>query len=129
MGVRRNLVRLSPFGAYTHWCALLCGLGEAALEHELLSTRQLRAIRQDLEASLAWAARISPLPVEIPDRWTTAISPICFVMMRCSAVFAVFTTPSVKRFARSKCLKSSTCWIYERPTGGCRTAIAALTRI
>ena len=41
-----------PFGAYYHWCALLCGLSEAALEHELLSTLQLDAIRRDLELSL-----------------------------------------------------------------------------
>src|SRR6476661_8215527 len=41
-----------PFGAYYHWCALLCGLSEAALEHALLSTLQLDAIRQDLDASL-----------------------------------------------------------------------------
>jgi hypothetical protein len=38
-----------PFGAYYHWCALLCGLSEAALEQELLSTLQLDAIRLDLE--------------------------------------------------------------------------------
>jgi hypothetical protein len=25
------------FGAYYHWCALLCGFSEAALEHGLLS--------------------------------------------------------------------------------------------
>jgi hypothetical protein len=41
-----------PFGAYYHWCALLCGLTEAALEHGLLSTLQLDAIHQDLEMSL-----------------------------------------------------------------------------
>ena len=26
-----------PFGSYYHWCALLCGFSEAALEHGLLS--------------------------------------------------------------------------------------------
>jgi hypothetical protein len=41
-----------PFGAYYHWCALLCGFGEAALEHALLSALQLEALRPDLEASL-----------------------------------------------------------------------------
>jgi hypothetical protein len=40
------------FGAYYHWCALLCGFGEAALEHELLSVSQLEAIRSDLDACL-----------------------------------------------------------------------------
>ena len=28
-------------GAYYHWCALLCGFGEAALEHGLLAASQL----------------------------------------------------------------------------------------
>ena len=37
-----------PFGSYYHWCALLCGLAEAALDHGLLSPLQLDAIRQDL---------------------------------------------------------------------------------
>jgi hypothetical protein len=41
-----------PFGSYYHWCALLCGFTEAALQHGLLSTFQLDAIREDLEASL-----------------------------------------------------------------------------
>jgi hypothetical protein len=47
-----DLVADRPFGAYYHWCALLCGLSEAALEHRLLSTLQLDAIRRDLEATL-----------------------------------------------------------------------------
>jgi hypothetical protein len=34
-----------PFGAYYHWCALLCALGEAALDHGLLSANQLEPIR------------------------------------------------------------------------------------
>jgi hypothetical protein len=29
-----------PFGSYYHWCALLCGFSEAALEHGLLSPLQ-----------------------------------------------------------------------------------------
>src|SRR4029079_11119263 len=41
-----------PFGAYYHWCALLCGFSEAALEQGLLSTLQLDAIRWDLEARI-----------------------------------------------------------------------------
>ena len=40
------------FGAYYHWCALLCGFGEAALEHGLLSALQLEALRSDLESCL-----------------------------------------------------------------------------
>jgi hypothetical protein len=41
-----------PFGAYYHWCALLCGFSEAALGHGLLSPLELEPIRQDIEASL-----------------------------------------------------------------------------
>jgi hypothetical protein len=41
-----------PFGAYYHWCALLCALGEAALDHGLLSRVELEPIRQDIEVSL-----------------------------------------------------------------------------
>ena len=37
------------FGAYYHWCALLCGFGEAALDHGRLSASQLEALRSDLE--------------------------------------------------------------------------------
>jgi len=55
-----------PFGAYYHWCALLCGFGEAALEHGLLSTLQLDAIRQDLEASLPGLRACRQLLVVIP---------------------------------------------------------------
>jgi hypothetical protein len=42
-----------PFGAYYHWCALLCGFGEAALAHGLVSPLQLEPIRQDIEANFA----------------------------------------------------------------------------
>ena len=48
-----------PFGAYYHWCALLCGFGEAALDHGLLSPSQLEPIRADLEA---WSSSVSPTP-------------------------------------------------------------------
>jgi hypothetical protein len=47
-----DLLADHPFGAYYHWCALLCGFTEAALEHGLLSGLQLDAVRLDLEASL-----------------------------------------------------------------------------
>ena len=55
-----------PFGAYYHWCALLCGFSEAALEQGLLSTLQLEAIRQDLEASLPGLRECRQLLVVIP---------------------------------------------------------------
>src|ERR1700741_4649159 len=55
-----------PFGSYYHWCALLCGLSEAALEHGLLSTLQLDAIRRDLEASLPGLRACRQLLVVIP---------------------------------------------------------------
>jgi hypothetical protein len=56
-----------PFGAYYHWCALLCSLSEAALEPGLLSTRQLGAIRQDLEASLPGLRACRQLLMVIPS--------------------------------------------------------------
>jgi len=55
-----------PFGAYYHWCALLCGFSEAALEQGLLSTRQLDAIRWELEASLTGLRACRQLLVVIP---------------------------------------------------------------
>ena len=56
-----------PFGAYYHWCALLCGLTEAAREQGLLSTLQLDAIRLDLEASEPWLRACRQLLVVIPS--------------------------------------------------------------
>jgi len=55
-----------PFGSYYHWCALLCGFSEAALEHGLLSPFQLDAIRQDLEVSLPGLRACRQLLVVIP---------------------------------------------------------------
>ncbi len=56
-----------PFGAYYHWCALLCGFCDAALDEELLSPWQLDPIRQDLEASLAGVRACRQLLVAIPE--------------------------------------------------------------
>jgi hypothetical protein len=55
-----------PFGSYYHWCALLCGFSEAALEQGLLSPFQLAAIRQDLEVSLPRLRDCRQLLVVIP---------------------------------------------------------------
>ena len=55
-----------PFGAYYHWCALLCGFGEAALHHGLLPGPQFDAIRADLEASLPGLRACRQLLVRIP---------------------------------------------------------------
>ena len=55
-----------PFGAYYHWCALLCAFAEAALEHELLSPAQVEALRQDIEASLPRLQACRQLLVVIP---------------------------------------------------------------
>jgi hypothetical protein len=55
-----------PFGAYYHWCALLCGLSEAALDHGLLSTTQLDAIRRDLEATLPGLRACREMLIVIP---------------------------------------------------------------
>ena len=56
-----------PFGSYYHWCALLCGFSEAALEHGLLSPFQLDAIRRDLEISLPALRACRQLLVVIPS--------------------------------------------------------------
>ena len=55
-----------PFGAYYHWCALLCGFSEAALQHALLSELQLESFRADLEASLPGLRACRQLLVVIP---------------------------------------------------------------
>jgi hypothetical protein len=55
-----------PFGAYYHWCALLCGFSEAAIEHALLSEVQLESLRADLEASLPGLRACRQLLVVIP---------------------------------------------------------------
>ena len=55
-----------PFGAFYHWCALLCALGEAALEHGLLSPSQLEPIRQDLEASVSVLKACRQLLIVVP---------------------------------------------------------------
>src|SRR5262245_9825743 len=55
-----------PFGSYYHWCALLCGFSEAALEHGLLPPLQLDAIRRDLELTLPALRACRDLLVIIP---------------------------------------------------------------
>jgi hypothetical protein len=55
-----------PFGTYYHWCALLCGFTEAALEHAILSDLQLASLRADLEASLPGLRACRQLLVVIP---------------------------------------------------------------
>jgi hypothetical protein len=54
------------FGAYYHWCALLCGFGEAALEHGFLSSSQLQTLRSDLEMCLPELRACRQLLVVIP---------------------------------------------------------------
>lgn len=55
-----------PFGSYYHWSALLCAFAEAALDDGLLSTLQLDAIRDDVEASLPALKACRDLLVVIP---------------------------------------------------------------
>jgi hypothetical protein len=55
-----------PFGSYYHWCALLCGFSEEALEHGLLSPSQLDAIHQDLELSRPALRACRQLLIVIP---------------------------------------------------------------
>ena len=56
-----------PFGAYYHWCALLCGFSEAALDDGLLSTSQMEPIRSDLYASLPTLRACRQLLIVIPS--------------------------------------------------------------
>lgn len=56
-----------PFGAYYHWCALLCGFVEAALDSGLLSPGQIEPIRQDLEASMPGLQVCRQILVAIPE--------------------------------------------------------------
>jgi len=55
-----------PFGSYYQWCALLCGLTEAALDHGLLAPFQLDAIRRDLEVALPGLRACRELLLVIP---------------------------------------------------------------
>ena len=55
-----------PFGSYYHWCALLCGFAEAALDDGLISPVLLDAVRQDIEASLPTLRSCRQLLVLIP---------------------------------------------------------------
>ena len=55
------------FGAYYHWCALLCGVTEAALDHDLLAGAETDALRCDLEACLPTLRACRELLVVIPD--------------------------------------------------------------
>jgi hypothetical protein len=55
-----------PFGSYYHWCALLCGFSEAALQKALLSESRLKSLRADLEASLPGLRACRQLLVVIP---------------------------------------------------------------
>jgi hypothetical protein len=41
-------------GAYYHWCAMLCALGDAAEQHALVEYAPLDGIRDDLKATLPW---------------------------------------------------------------------------
>ena len=55
------------FGSYYHWCALLCGFSDAALDHGLLSGSQLDTLRPDLEACLPDLRACRQLLVVIPE--------------------------------------------------------------
>ena len=68
-----------PFGAYYHWCALLCSLSEAALEGRLLSTSELDPLRLDIEATLPRLRECRQMLVVIPasiDPRDLAVDPL-----------------------------------------------------
>ncbi len=54
------------FGTYYHWCALLCGFSEAALEHGLLTKNELDVLRPDIEATLPTLRACRQVLVVIP---------------------------------------------------------------
>jgi hypothetical protein len=54
------------FGTYYHWCALLCGLSEAAIEHAALSGSHLTTLSVDLDACLPLLRSSRQLLVVIP---------------------------------------------------------------
>jgi hypothetical protein len=54
------------FGCYYHWCALLCGFSEAALDHALLIDPQLSVLRADIEAALPQLRACREVLVVIP---------------------------------------------------------------
>jgi hypothetical protein len=56
-----------PFGSYYHWCALLCALADAVLEHGLLSAVRVDAIRADLDAGLPELRACRQLLVVVPS--------------------------------------------------------------
>jgi hypothetical protein len=53
-------------GPYYHWCALLCGFSEAALEGGLLSGSTPNALRADVEACLPELRACRQLLVVVP---------------------------------------------------------------
>jgi hypothetical protein len=53
-------------GPYYHWCALLCGFSEAALEGGLLSGWTMNPLRADVEACLPQLRACRQLLVAIP---------------------------------------------------------------
>jgi hypothetical protein len=62
-----DLLANHPFGSYYHWCALLAGFGEAALDQGLLPPVELDAIRADLEASLPALRACRDILIRIPS--------------------------------------------------------------
>jgi hypothetical protein len=102
-----------PFGAYYHWCALLCAFGEAALDHGLLITT---GARTDSTGHRGLFAR----PLEQVDsfmsssrrRWRSILVWwTCSAMARRCLGCGAFIWRSEKRSGRSTCRGRSTPWI------------------
>ena len=53
-------------GAYYHWCAMLCAIGEGAMRHALVHHAPLDVIREDLEATLPWLRVCRKRLVDVP---------------------------------------------------------------
>ena len=101
-----------PFGAYYHWCALLCAFGEAALDHGLLSRVAARADPTGHRGQFARPPSVPTAPRRHSGvaggassyrgpapRWRDAASAAARSSKR-----------SVKRSGRSKCRGRSTHW-------------------
>jgi hypothetical protein len=54
-------------GAYYHWCAMLCALGDAAEGDALIDYAPLDSIRDDLQATLAWLRACRKRLVDVPS--------------------------------------------------------------
>jgi len=56
-------------GAYYHWCAMLCALGEAAMSDAVVFYPPLDAIREDLEGIMPWLRVCRKRLIDVPPSY------------------------------------------------------------